>query len=430
MFSELSTSVSRRFFDGAFWGLFGSLFVSLSAFCITIVLIQLLGKELYGKFVLFQSTLGVVGLLSGFGIGVTATRYIAALRVSDKERLIGILELLSRFIFAFTLVVSSMYAYFSDNVSLELFGTTEYSRLIAISSLSVFFGTMDGYQKSILIGFEATKSFTIASFFAATVSFPILIILACYYDISGAVYGIVASSIINYIYSLKYSNAVLQENGMLLRKTFGIAEWRIILKFSLPALLASSIVAPAHWLCNLMLAREQLGFDQLAQLSIAMQWFGIVMFVPGALGRIVLPILTERLENANISSARRFLKLSVLTNALVALPVAFTLIIFSSQILDLYGQSFEGGVGTLRIAVATAALLAVQSPVGNLVAASSQMVLGILMNAGWAAIYLIFTHFFIGYGAFGVVAAMGIAYISHSIWTFLFAYKQLRINIG
>jgi O-antigen/teichoic acid export membrane protein len=174
-----------------------------------------------------------------------------------------------------------------------------------------------------------------------------------------------------------------------------------------------------------MLVNSQGGYLEMAVLAVANQWFSVVMFVPAIAGRVVLPILTEHVSDNNHDEARRVLTLAIGANAAVAVPFAIVAAILSPWIMQLYGADYRGGSVTLTVAVATAALLAVQAPVGNMVAAASRMWLGALMNLGWASIYVGLTYILIGFGSAGVMGAMGIAYLVHAMWTFAFAISQV-----
>ena len=67
-----SETLMRRFLNGAVWSIAGSVLSSGLNLILWMIVSRILGKEQYGKFVLIQSTLGMVGIFSGFGLGATA----------------------------------------------------------------------------------------------------------------------------------------------------------------------------------------------------------------------------------------------------------------------------------------------------------------------------------------------------------------------
>jgi O-antigen/teichoic acid export membrane protein len=174
-----------------------------------------------------------------------------------------------------------------------------------------------------------------------------------------------------------------------------------------------------------ILAGRPDGFTQVAILGVAMQWFNVIMFIPGNASKVVLPILTDSLTGNDHRGSRSLLGFSVLANALIAIPLAIGLSLFATQILQLYGDSYNDSTFTLRLAVFTAALLACIGPIGTMMSAASRMWLAASTNAAWAALYVGLVFALFGDSAIGVTTALLIAYIFHTIWTILFARVHL-----
>jgi hypothetical protein len=80
----------------------------------------------------------------------------------------------------------------------------------------------------------------------------------------------------------------------------------------------------------------------------------------------------------------------------------------------------------LVIVAATAALVALQSTVSQILPASGKMWLGPLMNAGWAAVLLGSFAMLRHMGAMGLALSFLLAYAVHATWTFAFAYAVTR----
>ena len=112
-------------------------------------------------------------------------------------------------------------------------------------------------------------------------------------------------------------------------------------------------------------------------------------------------------------------------NAIVAIPMAVIIGVFSPNIMELYGSDFEHDYVPMVVAVMTAALLSIQAPIGHLLAASSRMWLGALMNLVWAVVYVGLAYLLANKGAVGIMVALGIGYAVHSIWTFRFVWWYL-----
>ncbi len=422
--------LARRFLGGAAWSVLGAAVSSGITLLMWMLIARLLGKEIYGQFVVIQSTLGMVGVFAGFGIGGAATRYAAELRLRDTTRLGHILTLAERMVLGFGLIASVGLVLGSGWMALHLLNAPGLSVPLAIAAIAVFFTALDSYQKSVLIGFEAMRAFAIGTVTGVIVGFPVMLLAASHYGLKGVAVAIVVNALLQASISRYQMTRELNKFRVMRNATGCLSEWPILWHFAFPALLVGAMVGPAHWVTQALLANTPNGYAELAILGIAMQWFNVIMFVPGTACRVVLPILTDHVTNSDYGNSRKILIYAMGANALVAVPLAVIIAALSPYIMSLYGKSFENDYIPLVVAVVTATLLAIQTPVGNLLVASSRMWLGALMNAGWALVYVGSAYFLLDQGATGIMVALGIGYIVHATWTFWFALRCAKTAIN
>ena len=420
------SALGKRFYQGIAWSVVGSV-VGQGINLITMLFVaRNLGKEYYGQLVLLQTTLNMLGTFAGLGIGSTATRYVAAFKNTNKERLGNILGLCEKSIILFGLLIALTIAFFSMEIAKYILKSPSLSMPIALSAIGVLFATLDGYQKSVLIGFESMRSYAISSVLGAALGMPLLIGAAVIYELNGAACALAVSALIQAGISRIYTKRENKEYGI---KPTGmrcnIKEWMVLRDFALPALLGGIAVPLAHWICQTMLANGSNGFEELALLSIAMQWFSAVLLLPMVAAKVVVPMLTDYVTSGNHSDSKKILVMATKANALVALSIATIVSLLAPWIISLYGMEFKQGSIVLVIAVFTSALLSVQSAVGNIVIAEGKMWLGFLMNIGWAAAYIILAFFLIKHGAIGVIISMMAAYLIHSIWIYKYARRTM-----
>jgi len=69
-----------RFVVGAFWSVAGALISRGFLLAASVVCAWFLGKEGFGALGMIQSTTGMLGVLAGLGLGITATKYVSELR--------------------------------------------------------------------------------------------------------------------------------------------------------------------------------------------------------------------------------------------------------------------------------------------------------------------------------------------------------------
>jgi O-antigen/teichoic acid export membrane protein len=288
----------------------------------------------------------------------------------------------------------------------------------------VLFAAIDGYQKSVLVGLEAMRAFATSAIVALGVGSPIVLIATNSFGLSGAAIGIVALAFIQAVVSRYQMTTALKRAGISRNAPGCLKELPVLWHFALPALLSGVLVGPVHWAAQAVLANTPNGYAELAVLGIAMQWFNLILFLPVTAGRVVLPILTDYVTKGDLANSRGIMWHAVFASAAVVLPLAVATSLLSPYVMRFYGQAYADDYPSLVLAVWVAALLAIQAPIGNILAAKSRMWLGASMNLGWAFVYLVFTFLLAKNGASGVLVALLLAYIAHAVWTFWFALHQ------
>ena len=423
--------LARRFLGGAAWSVAGAVVSSGITLVSMMFVARLLGKETYGQFVVVQSTLGMAGVFAGFGIGAVAIRYVAELRSRDASRLTHILSLTERTVLFFGLIATVVLALNSGIIASAVLNSPGLSLPLSIAAFSVFFSALDGYQKSVLIGLEAMRSYAIGTIVGAAVSVPVILMSADMYGLNGVAGAMVVNAIIQASISRFQMVGQLQRFAIRREARGCMSEWRVLRDFALPALLAGVLVVPANWICQAMLANTPSGYSELAVLGVAMQWFNVILFLPNVAGRVVLPVLTERLAAGDNKQAAKVLKLAILANLAVAVPVSLVISLASPWIMAAYGSQFRNGWQTLALVAVVAILVVGTTPVGQVLAAGNRMWLGAAMNFGWVAILLGAALFLVRYGAIGVALSLCVAYLVHSIWVGFYAIRHIAdLNVN
>ena len=207
-------------------------------------------------------------------------------------------------------------------------------------------------------------------------------------------------------------------------------ELSVLWKFSLPAVLAGSMVGPVNWICNAMLVNRPDGYGEMGIFNAANQWYTILLFLPGLLGQVVLPVLSEHLGQKETNQSLKIMVFAIKANLIVVMPIVIVASILSPYIMNLYGEGFRHGWPTLIVVLLTAGLLSVQTPVGYIIAASGRMWTGFVMNSGWALVFISCTYLLLDHGSLGLAGARMIGYIIHAVWTLGFAIWILHIKEG
>ena len=419
--------------SGMFWSFLGSL-VGRGALVLSgIVAARLLGKEAFGALGILQNTILMFGIFAGFGIGITATKYIAEYRIKDPDRAGRILALSLVVAIGFGSLAMALLCFFSPKLARATLAAPYLSTPLRISSVLFLFTAISGAQTGILSGLESFKKSALVNLWTGALTLVINITLIMLYGFYGAVWGLVISSGIGCLIS---HFAILSETKRLripINFDQMTAECGVLLRFSLPAVVAGLVPGPVRWLCSVMLVNRPGGYSEMGVFNAANQWAQIIIFLSTVVASASIPILSERLGANDIRSSFRILKVTMVLSVILVLPLVLLGSILSPWIMGAYGKTFQSAWPTLVILLLASSLLAVQIPVGNMIQASGRMWTGALMNWGSAVVLLALTWITLSLGALGLSIAVLGSYIANGVLTFGYAgwmiHKFSEVNV-
>jgi len=412
------------------WSTIAAIGSSGATIVLMALIARLLGGEEYGKVVLLQSSVVSFGVLAGIGVGAAAARYLAALRHTHPERLSNILRLNEWAIVAGGTFVSVSVVVLAGSIASSLLRAPSLERSLQIAAPAILFLTMDGYFKSVLIGCESMRRLAVASILGVLAGAPLLVFGVYCCDTTGYAAALSGSSAIQLFVSRKHATQQLRIALRGARPTRWWTEWRVLLDFALPAFLSSALVGPVHWACYVLLAREEGGLSEVATLNIALQWFNAILFVPAMAGRVILPVITERISRGSRQDAWHVLLSAIVGNLLFVVPIALTISIASRWILSIYGPDYIAGEAVLAQMALVTVLVVAAAPIGHAIAAENRMWVGAGMNFFWAALVFGTATSLVHMGANGIVIAFGFGYAAHALWVFGYARRYTALSEG
>lgn len=422
----LDSPIGSRLARGVFWSTFGTVSSRAVSLATMVVVARLLGRRAFGEFGMVQSTVAMLGTFAGFGLGLTSTKYIAEYRATNPQRagrilgLAGLSTTLTSGILAVALALGAPWLA-THSLNAPTLGTP-----LRISAAVLFFAALNGAQAGALAGFEAFRATARANLLAAVVAAPLFIVAAAWRGLLGVVWASAIQFGVLWLLNHLALRREAQRFQVPVAWSGALQELPVLWKFSLPALLAGAMVGPMHWLCGAVIVNQPDGYAEMGLFSAANQWFAILMLVPTLLGGVILPLLAEQVGNLDQRRAHKTLIAAMRINALVVAPIVVLGLLASPWIMALYGPEFRGGWPTLMVVLLTAALLAVQAPVAQLIIAQGHMWVAFLMNLGWALVFVGLNYLWRDAGAWGMASARGVAYLVHTLWTVAYAFIALR----
>lgn len=422
-----ASPLGHRLANGVFWSLAGAVISRGLTLVSSIIAARILGKEAFGELGIIQSTIGMFGIFAGFGLGMTATKYVAEFRNSDPEKTGRILTL-SNVVSALSSGVMGLVLFFCASwLATHTLAAPHLSKLLRIGAGLLFLSGLNGAQTGALAGFEAFKTIAKINLYSGFASFPLIVGGVCIGGIEGAVWGLVGSIGVNWILNHFALKKEARLSGVPLSSNKWLRELPVIWHFSFPAVLGSILLAPVNWACGALLVNHQSdGYGEMGIFNAARQWQLAILFIPGILGQVVLPLLSNLSAKSEVLQYRKILKFNILLNGGIALIVVIPLVFFASHIMTVYGPGFERGPNVLRVLALSAVLVAVNNVIGQGIASKNKMWTGFVFNALWAMILLITTWMFIrlGFGAIGLAYSTFLAYVFHTCWQGVYLSRE------
>lgn len=416
-----ASPLAYRFLRGAFWSLAGAIIARGLALLASILVARMLGKSGFGELGIIQITIGMFGTFAGFGLGMTATKFIAQYRTTDPLKAGRIRALSSLFAWATSGVTSVILYIFAPWLAEHTLAAPQLAGFLQIGSLYLLLTAVNGAQIGALSGFEAFKAIANISLWSGLANFP-LMVGGVYIDgIRGAIWALVIAAGVNWLL-----------NHIAIRKECAKAcvpysykgcwiEKPILWRFSIPAMVSSMFFAPTEWVLNAMIVNQPGGYGQIGLFNAAKQWQLLILYLPGVISNTTLPILSNLLGEGNRGQFNKMVAINTLILTGTALATALPIAIFSGYIMGAYGHDFTVGKNVLLLVTVYSVLWAANIVTGQVLWSTGSSKLAMILAALRAGILLGTFYFITPKNAYGLALAFTITYGLQTIYQSIIA---------
>jgi O-antigen/teichoic acid export membrane protein len=406
-------SLRARLVVGVFWSVAGTVIAQVLQLAATVFVARWLGKAEYGEIGIVRSTVGMLGIFVGLGLGLTAVKYVSELKERDPARAGRIASLTMTVALISGTVVTAALILTSPWLASHSLGSRAVSRPLAIGAGLLFFGEVNGVQGGILSGLEAFDALARVSLWAGLCSVPIIVTATWLWGVNGAVLGLVVSAALNCGLTHLTLREEASQAGIPFSHFGTWGEHSVLWKFSLPAFLGGAVVTPASWACNALLVNRPKGYAEMGLFAAADQWRTAILFLPGVVSRVVLPILSSY-SGESADEPSRFsntLEAGYSVGVLVAFPLVAALSFGANLLTTAYGADFAGMRYPLAGVLYAAGIVAIVQPTGLSMQAKGAMWLTFTYNLGWGVLLVGSFHFALSkFGAWGLGLAYACSY--------------------
>lgn len=402
-----SSPIGLRIAKGTLWSVIGAVFSRAFAVLTSILVARYLGKQGFGEYGIIQSTVVMMGVFASLSTGLTATRYVAQFRTEDPGkvgRILGGTTLVSLF---FGGVISLGLVVLAPLLARHTLAAPHLSEVLRIAAPSLFLSTLNGVQVGALAGFESFRALSKIHFFTGLASFVGMTAGVVYFGLPGVMWGYNASLLISCLLTQRVLKSVMRENGIRFDYRESRQELKVLWNFSLPAMLANSLIGPVTWICNTMLVNQPNGYAEMGVYNAATQWRQLMLFLPGMVTQVVLPVMASSCRQKSVSQQ---LWINFWINLTLSLPLLLLLTGMSGIIMGAYGTTFSVGWYTFVLVQVATFLQVIQSPVITFWAISGQMWTNFFANLTWSVTLIVLSWLLIHRGASGLALALVISF--------------------
>ena len=421
-------SLRGRFARGAVWSLIGAAIAQGANLAASVITARLLGRDQFGEYGIIQSTVGMLGVFAGLGLGLTATKYVAEFRNRNPQRAGRIIALSSAVAIVSGALLALCLLAYAEPLAAKTLNAPALSAELRIASVLLFFNALNGAQTGALSGFEAFRDIARINLIRGLVTFPVTVAAVLLWRLPGAIWALAVTAAVTCLLSQVALRRQCKALGIHTRLWSGWTERRVLWTFSTPAFLSGALVGPAIWAANTMLVNQPGGYAEMGLFGAASQWRNAIAFVPSVLAQFALPILSNLNGARDTSRYGKALRWNLILTAAAATAVAIPVALGAPLIMRLYGHGFQQGWLVLVLSAATAVISCINVVAGTAILSAGSVWVGFVFNGMWAAVLLagcyrlIPTHL-----ALGLAGSMLAAYLAHTAWLTLYLrYRMAR----
>lgn len=423
-----ASDVGSRLARGVFWAMAGSVISRGLMLCATVLVARMLGKTVYGELGMIQSTVGMFGVLAGFGLGLTATKHVSEFRQGDPERAGRVIGLSGLFAMGIGGLMALGLLIFAPWFAEHTINAPHLTGVLRIGALILFINALNGAQTGALSGFEAFKTIAYVNLFVGLISFPILVCGAYFGGLTGAVWALA----INLCFNWLFNHLALRKEVRRYQVPFTFRncsrELRILWKFSLPSVVSALVVGPVLWVCKSMLANQPNGYAGLGVFAVAESWKIILFFICRMISNASFPILSQLYGDGNRRLFKKMLFTQFYLNGSIVTFGSLIVMLLSKPIMGLYGPGFSNSALVLIIVMLSCIPMQLASVAGVVNKCVGNIWWGVLLNSLWAIVYLLSNACLIKYGVLGLSWATLISYCFHLIFTIIYMVWVFRTS--
>lgn len=332
---------ASNLFKDSFWAVFGNGLGNFLLLLAGIAIARFLGKDVYGEYGMVKTTMFYIAAFSTFGLGYTATKFIAEYKDKDSSLLKSITLASIKITLCTSVLLALLLLVFSEDLA-KYINAPQLSLAFRFLAIIIVFRALSTTGAGLLGGFKAYKKLGINNIISGFVMICLAVPFTYYFGLLGSLSALCLSQMLLAVLNIRQVQRIVHE----LKNQTSISFMKRLLSFSTPVAMQELTYALCNWGVNLLIAKYA-SLGELGIYSACAQWNAIVLFVPGLLSNVVLSYLS----GTKGDSQQNLFKKVMFINLLCAV-IPFLLVFTCSPLIEsFYGQTFKGVKVVLNVLI-------------------------------------------------------------------------------
>lgn len=377
----------------------------------TIIMVKILGDNIYSKYALLYNGLLSLQVFLVFGLNAVATR-----KVAQGEDLHVVFNKIFKIV---SIIAIPVFLVFYLITQTGFFTSLNYFRevnflILVFSALSLVFFSL---AISFLYGLENKKKIALFNIFNALLILVFISFSSLSKNLNLIFFSYGVANFIGVLFFLFKHYKVSDTKGL------NISNEKEYVKQGFPIFLSALLVTPIVGVLYTFMNAGGVG-EEISVFSVAMQWYNIILFVPGVLANLLLVDFSKKNKILDIN----FYTKQVFINFIITLIISLFVFIVLYFILPIYGKLYQENLIIFVIFILVALVNSFNTVAGQFFISINRQIFGFYFNLVWAGLILVMTKLSLnyGYGLKGVALSFLLAYLLHAFNQNIYIYRFLK----
>lgn len=418
--------------SGASVVFFGKVFRSLTQYFLLIILSRMLGVKDFGLYVLGISLISFAAMIGRMGLDNAAIRFVSIHNGAGETQLVKmVITRTMKYTLAFSLFITLVLYFSANRLSSQVFQKPELEIVLELLSLSIPFITLMTVALAVTQGFKRMKY----SAYCQDIFFPLAnlsLVMFFYwlgYELVGVLLAWVLSSIVALFLSLYYLNHVTSEIVIKTKNTEqSLPKLSGLISYASPLLLIVLLTTLLTWVDTLMLgyfsSSEAVGIYGAAAKTGMLT--GIILV---SVNTIFSPMIADFYNKKQTQRLEATFKFSASWIYILSLPFFLIFVLFSREIMALFGDEFIVGWSVLVIISFGFYVNASTGSVGNMLIMSGHQKI-MMYNSVFVFVLNIICNYLLipVYGMIGAAITSCLSIVIYNLLMLLEVYWYLKMH--